>query len=55
MRAKVARGCNTMASMQKPENIQEISRYAETAKNGIQGGKNGEKGNLGCGALDLLI
>lgn len=44
-----------MASMPGPENTQEIGRYAKTAKNGIQGGKNGEEGNLVCGALDHLI
>lgn len=55
MTAKVARGCNTTASKLKPENTQEVGRYAKTAKNGIQGGKNREKGNLVCGALDHLI
>lgn len=55
MTAKVVRGCNTTASNLKPENTQEIGRYTKAAKNGIQGGKNGEEGNLVCGALDHLI
>lgn len=53
--AKVARGCNTAASNLKAENIQEVGRCIKTARNGIQGGKNGEEGNLICAILDYLI
>ena len=53
--AKVPRGCNTAASSLKVENTQDIGRCRKTARNGRQGGKNEDVGNLVRTVLDCLI